>query len=305
VPPRNVHARAGLRLLFLGSPGPYAAIVLDRVVGAGIEVAAVLSPERPQAVAVHPRPLSALHVHRPHDLGDICLAAGVPLLPVASAAEVAARVEALEPELVVCACFPFILGRGVLERPPLGCLNLHPSPLPAYRGPAPLFWQLRAGEPRSAVTLHRMSPRIDAGPVVAARELEAEPGISASELSARLARAGAELVVAAVAALARGTLEATPQDEARASYFPWPGAGDFRLSTAWPAERAFRFVRGLAELGRPFEIEGAGAPLAIRDALWYSAGDSLARPCERFGNDIRIAFSPGVVHAVPGPADWG
>lgn len=280
-------------LTFLAGRAPFAARVLQGLLEAGVGVQrVVLCGALPGARG---RELPVLVPERP-DPGAVAAAAGLPLRAVRGLPAAAD----LGTDLVLAACFPRRLPEALLGRPAHGCLNLHPSLLPAYRGPAPLFWQLRDGIGRSGVTLHRMSARLDAGAVISRHARALPAGTTLDALEAALAAAGARLAAAAVRRLEAGeALPGAAQDESAASSQPAPGPGDFRVPASWPAERAFRFIRGVAGWGVPFEIELPGRRLAVREARGYSAAARLPVPWELRGGVLHIRFSPGVLEALP------
>ncbi|MGF1615075.1 MAG: methionyl-tRNA formyltransferase [Gammaproteobacteria bacterium] len=200
-------------------------------------------------------------------------------------------------DVIVAACFPFRVPNALLALPACGCLNLHPSLLPAYRGPAPLFWQLRAGLPEGGVTLHLMTEELDAGDIVAQERLAFPPGMTAALASRQLAELGGRLVVTTLRALNGGILHGRAQDERLASYFSWPQERDFCLSTHWSAERAFRFVRGTAQWGRPYPLLCANRTFDIVEVSGFSREEVLSVPWLWRGDELWVTFSPGVLHA--------
>ena len=213
-------------------------------------------------------------------------------MPEEGALDEAAR---LRPDLLAIACFPRILGERWLTLAPHGALNLHPSRLPAYRGPSPLFWQFRNGEECMGVTLHRAVAAVDAGPVLELDEMPIDAGVSASEVNAALARRGAALLVRAVRRFASGVPRESVQDEARATWFGWPDESAFRIPTSWTAERAFRFMRGVAEWGRPFSIEAGDGTLQAERALDFRTPGGREGRVQRDGRTATIGFASGTL----------
>jgi methionyl-tRNA formyltransferase len=287
------------QVMLLGTPGDFSAIVLRGLLDGGARVCAVVAPGAvPHRI---PRPntrLPPIPVAPPDELSGLAEAAGVPMERVSGleASAVGERLARLRPDVVLSACFPFILPRWLLALPRQGCLNLHPSLLPAYRGPAPLFWQLRAGERRTGITLHRMSAVVDAGDIVARRVLALPAGAAAHDLSTRLAALGVELVEAALVRLGRGqNLVARSQREEEASSFPWPEAADFEVPTTWSAERAFRFMAGTRAWGQPYRIVLHDEVLSVRAVRAYMDENTLPAPLVRTGDEVRIRFGRGVL----------
>jgi methionyl-tRNA formyltransferase len=203
----------------------------------------------------------------------------------------------LAPDVACVACFPYRIPTALLNVPPAGFLNLHPSLLPAYRGPAPLFWTFRNGEQQTGVTVHFMDEGLDTGDIVLQAPLTLPDGISGHAAETRCAALAGQLLVEAVQALADGRLPRRPQP-AGGHYDPWPSLAAFTLSPAWSARRAFNFMRGTAEWRQPYAIYLDGERFALQAAVSYNAGEELGQPYVRSGRSLRIQFSAGVVDAV-------
>jgi len=196
----------------------------------------------------------------------------------------------LAPDLVVVACHPRRVPPSWLFSPALGCWNIHPSLLPAYRGPAPVFWQLRAGEARTGVTVQRMDEDFDTGPVLAQRAVGFPEGARSDELDALLAENGATLVGELVA---RGDVRETPQDEGQATGQGFPQEADLEVPVTWSARRAFSFLRG-AEPWGPFRVRAGSRVLVVAEALSWDPAP-CAVPLKVAGREAVIAFAPGTV----------
>jgi len=238
---------------------------------------------------------SPLAVAAGDDVEALCRRHGARIDVVADAASLKLDVR---PELGLVACYPRRLPPPILELPRRGCLNLHPSLLPAYRGPEPVFWQLRAGETRTGVTLHVMTEELDAGDIVAQASRPLAVGVAASQLERMLAEAGGALAAQTMARYAGRPLPRRPQDERAASYFPRPRARDFRLELRWSAERAYRFMRGTREWGRAYELRAGDRRLWLERAVDFDPRASLDTAVEQTNGTVRIRFDPGVLVAV-------
>jgi methionyl-tRNA formyltransferase len=147
------------------------------------------------------------------------------------------------PEIIVVAAFGQILRPDVLGLPPHGCLNVHASLLPRYRGAAPIPAALLAGEDRTGVTLMLMDPGLDTGPILGQAETPIEPHDTTGSLTQRLARIGARLLIEALPAWLRGESTPQPQDEAAATYCRPLRKEDGRLGWTEPAAALDRQVR--------------------------------------------------------------
>jgi len=330
-----------MRVLFLGMSAPFSRTVLDRLLSAGVNVAAALlagTHFRPLAQvqglrSAHIAPgdaqaeLPILNPHVPHGGGDKVLDANLTdsdafTKPTSTVSPVVAtRLSTSEPiEIYECgdidhpdvtgfmgamsfdiacvACWHRKIPAEVLGIPSFGFLNVHPSLLPAYRGPQPLFWQFRAGETRTGVTVHWMDAGLDTGDIAARKTVRFADGIRMSEAEAKCASAGGRLLAEVLDALEQGQLERRPQKGG--SFFPTPSLDDFAVDGGWPVRRAFNFVRAAAVYGVPFHIEVGGKRLWFGDAVaWYPTGESAP------GKDgcVGVHFRDGVLWAreCPGP----
>ena len=324
-----------MRVLLLGSPSTFTSLVLRELLSAGVRVVgAVLPRQRPRGffpragppappgsgvphpVEFSPRagdltaraerldrtsPFSPrtgdLPVSNAADVDAVAGARGIPLIVLDQTPDIRAREAAarLRPDLLAIACYPRILDAHWLALAPRGALNLHPSLLPAYRGPSPLFWQFRYGEARMGITLHRASAAVDAGPLIAAAALPVAPGAGAGEVQDVLVRRGAALLVGAIERAAAGPVPEYAQDEARASCFGWPDDDAFRIPTSWSAERAFRFMRGVRECGQPFTIEARHDSLRVKRALDFETRGGVEGAVRREERTATIGFASGVL----------
>ena len=185
--------------------------------------------------------------------------------------------EAKAPDAVVLIAYGQIIPARLLAVPRLGWINLHASLLPAYRGAAPIAWAIANGEPRTGVTTMQLDPGMDTGPILLRRELQIGPDETAPELSARLAEAGAPLVLETLAALEQGTLRPQPQDNSQASYAPLLKRDDGRIQWEISAGEIYNRMRAFAPWpgsfaqfrGKRVHLWGRPAP---RDCVPASSG---------------------------------
>jgi methionyl-tRNA formyltransferase len=197
----------------------------------------------------------------------------------AAAAEFAAH----GADAAVVVAYGLILPKPVLDAPAFGCLNLHASLLPRWRGAAPIQRAVMAGDRETGIAIMRMEEGLDTGPVGLVERVPIGPDASAGELHDALARLGADAMARALAALSRGSLIFTPQPDAGATYAAKIGNDEARLDWRLEAKTLHDRVRGLspfpgaffeADLGRGSErvkvlrtrpVEGAGEPGLLLD----------------------------------------
>jgi methionyl-tRNA formyltransferase len=221
---------------------------------------------------------------------------GIPVLEVERLRDPACRaaLEPFRPDVLCVSCFPQILPASLVEWPRLGGLNVHPSLLPAYRGPAPLFWHFRNGEEHAGVTIHIMDPGVDSGDILLQETFPIPEGITGPALTRDCARRGARLLVEALRGVAGRTLAASKQP-AGGSCYSWPKAVDLEAPTTRSARWAFNFIRGVSAWGA-VTIFAEGHRLVVREALGYTETGTLGRAYERSDTArARIQFAPGIL----------
>ena len=218
---------APLRLAFAGTP-EFAAVHLWALLDAGYPMLAVYTqPDRP---AGRGRQLAASPVKA------LALAHGLEVRQPATfkTAEVQAEFAALAVDLLVVVAYGLILPAAVLSLPRLGCINVHASLLPRWRGAAPIQRAIAAGDDETGVAIMQMDAGLDTGPVLAEARCPIRPGDTAGSLQERLAELGPPLLLDVLARLARGPLAAQVQDDGRATYAPKidkaEGAIDWRVA---------------------------------------------------------------------------
>lgn len=228
-----------MELVFAGTPD-FAARALEALLAAGHRVVLVLTqPDRPagrgmalQASAVRKVALThGIPVFQPDRLKD----------PATHEPIRAACVEG-GAELMVVAAYGLILPQAVLDLPRRGCINIHASLLPRWRGAAPIQRGILAGDAETGVCLMRMEAGLDTGPVYARASCPIPRGTTGGELHDRLAMLGAETLRATLPALLAGALTPEPQDDARATYAPKLEKAEAELDWSRPAPELERRV---------------------------------------------------------------
>ena len=200
-----------MRTVFMGTPG-LAVPTLEALLQGRHGVASVFTqPDRP---AGRGRKLTSSPVKK----RALELRLSVEQPARIKAPEVLERLQQLDPEVIVVVGYGQILPQSILDVPRLGCVNVHASLLPKYRGAAPINWAIANGETVTGVTTMRIERRLDAGDMLLKRRVEIGPLEPAPELAERLARVGADLLVETLAGLEQGTLAAEKQNEIEATY---------------------------------------------------------------------------------------
>lgn len=226
------------RLLMLGT-GDFALPTLERLCDSGRNVVALITqPDRPQGRKQEIIPsrirLAAeargLPVHQPENVNS---------------PEGVALIRSLQPDLLITAAYGQVLSAEVLGIPPRGGINLHGSILPRYRGAAPVARAIERGETETGVTVIAMSPRVDAGGMIAFAKTPIDPDETAGELEDRLAFLGAPLVLETLDDLLEGRAQVLPQDPAQVTKAPKLRKEDGRIRWDQTARQVHDLVRAM------------------------------------------------------------
>ena len=187
-----------------------------------------------------------------------------------------------------------ILPQALLDQPRLGCVNVHASLLPRWRGAAPIEWAVAKGEQRTGVCVQRMVYKLDAGEVLLSRSLELGSLDDAPGLHPRLALIGAGLLVEALAGLEAGTLKGQPQDESQATYAPLLKKSDGEIDFSLPARTVLDRFRGFRQRpGCSASLE-TGEPLKVlKLSLGSAAGGSPASLLGISAQGLEVACGDG------------
>ncbi|MDT8901508.1 methionyl-tRNA formyltransferase [Anaeroselena agilis] len=277
-----------LRVVFMGTPD-FAVPCLDRLVADGHEVAAVVTqPDRPKGRG---------QKLTPSPVKEAALGHGLAVMQPEKirAAEFQAQLAALAPAVIVVVAFGQFLPKAMLELPPLGCVNVHASLLPRYRGAAPIHWAVMNGESSTGVTTMLMDTGMDTGDMILKAEVAIGPNETTGEVHDRLKELGATVLSATLARLADGTAPRMPQDGAAASYAPLLTRAVERIDWGRPAAAVHNLVRGLSPWPGAYCLH-AGRTLKV----WRSEVVATERGSGRPGRVIAAGDAGAVVLAGDG-----
>ena len=228
-----------MKIVFMGTPD-FAVPSLEALLKAGHQVCGVFSqPDKP--VGRHQNKL------RPTPVKAAALSHGLPVFQPESLRDGSAleQLRELAPELIVVAAYGRILPQEILDLPPMGCINVHSSLLPRYRGAAPINWAVVNGDSETGVTIMKVVPELDAGDILGQVSTPIDPEETVETLHDRLAGLGGELLVRVVEELAQGRSTATPQDAALVTYAPMLSRALSPIDWSKSARAIHNQVRGL------------------------------------------------------------
>jgi methionyl-tRNA formyltransferase len=212
-----------------------------------------------------------------------------------SVAELIDQISLLDVDLILMSCYSRRLPDDIINLAKAGCFNMHPSLLPRYRGPEPVFWQMKHASDMG-VSWHLVTHDLDAGDIVKQQKINLDDGLSFEEINRSLAKTGAELMLAVLADLSAQRLLKTRQDQALASYFPYPQKDDFTVDTSWSAQRAYNFMRATQVFGHVYHCASGPYHFLLDEALDYDNNARLT-DVDVQANRLYIPFNEGVLIA--------
>jgi methionyl-tRNA formyltransferase len=265
-----------LRVVFAGTP-EFAVPVLQALIRSRHTVVGVLTqPDRP---AGRGRRLSASAVKQ------AAIESGVPLQqPSVLDSAATVSLSAWQPDVMVVVAYGLLLPRSLLELPRQGCINVHASLLPRWRGAAPIERALLAGDRETGISIMQMEAGLDTGPIYAAHSIAVQDGDTAGHLRERLAALGAQALVDVLDQVADGTARARPQDATLATYARKIDKAEARIDWRLPADEIERRVR-------------AFNPWPIAESRWR---DQQLRIWSAHVVEREVPARPGEVIALPG-----
>ena len=279
-----------MKVVFMGTPD-FAVPTLTEIVMRGHEVIACYTRA--------PKPAGRGQAERKSPVHLAAEEFGIPVFTPKNFRDSAdvATFAALGAEVAVVVAYGLLLPPSLLEAPQQGCLNLHGSLLPRWRGAAPIQRAVMAGDPRTADSVMKMEEGLDTGPVALVEEIPIGPDMTAGELHDEMMRRGADLMGRALAALERDALDFTPQSEEGVTYAKKIEKAEARIDFSRPANEVHNHIRGLSPFpGAWFEIELGGKPVRVK-ALRCTLAEGQGAPGEILSG-LTVACGTGAVRLI-------
>lgn len=265
------------RYLIFGLECQFTLTALERLIrDHGLRPAAVVLPGPPNFAGVLTSPGAGIFAATSvATVSSLCQQYQIPLLRAGdlSGARTRDQLTRYPADLALVACFDRLLPVELINQFPLGVYNVHPSLLPDLRGPDPLFWTFKRGNGRAGITVHLVTGKFDAGPVLAQQRVSIADGISESELEQQLATLGVDLFTSAIPAIASKSIELSPQDHQDATWAPFPNVDDYQIDVSSTPRAAFNFVRGVRDRTPGAWFESGERRFLAVDAIEFGDGE--------------------------------
>ena len=276
-----------MNILYIGSSGALSSIPFRKLLASAHTVAAV-GVYKP---VVFEQKIIAL------ESDSLALAANqleIPLIDLSQNSEVIIeQCSRMKIDLILMSCYGKHLAEELFAWPKAGCFNMHPSLLPQYRGPEPIFWQMKQAA-KIGVSWHHVSNAFDAGDIVKQEVVHLDDGADYLRVNQLLAETGAKLMLQLLADLVENKLSARPQIAETSSYYPYPVEQDFAIDTAWSAQHAFNFMRASEAFGYAYRCQIGAHRYLLDKALDYDNNDYLPATQVQ-GNQLNIPCNEGVL----------
>lgn len=274
-----------MNILFIGTSSLLSLIPLQRL---------ILSRHQTCAIATNDDSTSIFTAIAAGSVQSVAFRHSIPLINLNTGeSKIIAEIKSFQPDVILVSCYPKLIPNAILSLAKHGAFNLHPSLLPKYRGPSPLFWQIRDGISNYGVTLHRMNSCFDTGNIVLQENLKIRDGIHINEVNKLIANCAAELSLKFLDMLTDNNVKEIEQDERFSSYQSFPKQDDYRVDVSWTAKQIYNFICAYKAATVFFLCEIEGQDYELVDAFSYqdSAYTNMKGKCTIKGNVITFACS--------------
>lgn len=288
-----------MNIVFFGSAGPLSTLPLIRLLESGHTICAV-AVTKTGNYNQH-KDYKTLPIFN-ENTSSITILAAINQIPVinisANINDSTQEIADFAPDIILVSCFAGKISEQICEQAKLGCFNLHPSLLPAFRGPTPLFWQFKAGLENYGISLHRVTHEWDAGNIVGQKQVKMSPGMNFIQASRALAFAGSELIESSLQQLQSQTLNEITQQKHLISYQHHPTAKDFTVSTQWSATRIVNFICATRHWAIPYPCLINNQIYPLLDIIDYE--ENAVSTLQIQDNKIRFPCQTGYITALFG-----
>ena len=250
-----------MNILYIGSAGPLSLIPLQALIKSRHNVCALAFDDDLN---------SDFNVINSDSIQSLALNNLIPLIKLNKIyTNIVLQIRSYQPDVILVSCYAQLLPQSILSIARKGSFNIHPSLLPNFRGPNPLFWQFRDGVSEFGVTLHRMDDEFDTGDIVSQKTAEMQDGVTINKATELLAHTASDLVLNMLSDIENANVTEIPQYNLLASYQSFPVADDYTVSTLWSAKRIYNFINAYKGIDVSFLCEVDGSRFRLVDAYSY------------------------------------
>ena len=289
------------KIVFFGTLSLFSSIVLSELLKQNVQIAAVaIAGTDPLSTSINDlTSIGIIQAPRHDTIELVALKHSLTIIyvPDVNDPNLVTTVSQLQPDFIVVACFPYLLPKSIWQVPEFSSLNIHPSCLPAFRGPQPVFWQLKQGKTDIGISIHKLNEHFDDGALLAQDNIPIKDGMRGRAIDTLLGRQGARMATNIMQQYLRGSEPVTIEPRFPSSYQASPLPSEFELSLEWSARRAFNFMRGTQEWGRSYQLFVDDNLVALNSALAYTPGGLQKQKIVAHDHVVTIRFARGILQA--------
>lgn len=281
-----------MNILFIGSSSPLSIIPLLKLIESGIEICAIASDE-----SMSKKQISGISIYNENKLiFDIARRYHIPYITFnKNLSRSRSTLKELKLDLILVSCFARKLPLDIISLPIIGSFNIHPSLLPQFRGPSPIFWQLRNGINELAVTLHRMTENFDDGNIIKQKKRKKLDGLSYFQINLQVSELAADLLIECLPGLISGRFKEIPQNSVASNYQSFPEKKDYFLSTKWTAQHMYNFICAQDMHNQTFTCQINGFSFRVSRAHAFNMSSHVDYEYQINGRYIRVKCAKGFI----------
>ncbi len=249
-----------MKIIYIGSSGSLSLIPLQALISSKHEICALAFDDLN----------TSFNVVTPNSIQSLALRNSIPFIKFDKKyTGVLSQLTSYQADLIIVSCYARKLPYSIFSLSKKGCFNIHPSLLPKFRGPVPLFWQFRDGISDFGVTVHRVDEEFDAGNIISQTKVEMRDGISIKEATELLAFTARDLILSTLNDIEDNSTIEIQQNKPASNYQSFPVLGDYTVSPLWTAKRIYNFINAYKAKDASFLCEVDGVNYKLINAYSY------------------------------------
>lgn len=250
-----------MKIIYIGSDTPLSIIPFQTLIESKHTVCALAFDDKSN---------SEINVTKSGTIQSIALDNSIPFIKLNEKyTDAVSHIQSYQPDIIIVSCYARLLPQSILSIAKKGSFNIHPSLLPKFRGPTPLFWQFREGVKNFGVTIHRMTEEFDAGDILSQEKIILEDGINNYDATQLLANGASWLLVNSLNDIENNKISIVVQNDCVSSYQSFPANKDYSINTSWTAKRIYNFIKACKGSGVIFYCEMNNENFKIIDVYSY------------------------------------
>jgi len=256
-----------LNIAFLGSGGDFYLLPLKFLLASEFNLCLVGVDGLSKTANTDPR----LQIFQANNIESLARQQNIPLIDFSqNLIKLCTQLESYQLDLLIVACYPHKLPEKILSIPKIAAVNLHPSLLPAYQGPVPLFWQFQHGQKEFGISLHKMDNNFDTGPIISQLDISFDDGISQQQANSILAEHAIQLLSDYFQAINNNRIVERKQQTKLSTYMSYPKDSDFEINPSWSAQHIFNFMHATKHWGKTYPCRLNNKVFLLKEAIEYS-----------------------------------